>query len=133
MFQLLIFYYKQPRLGKVKVTLKSGRGQALFWHVRLRLKYSPFLMSTVFYRIKKILLVKKLWSLNFGFVTDFGGQINFYEKMDFFSNFSIRNKLSNQSSLKLIGLQVLGKFWLYRTCSLDIVGQKLSTLTHFDP
>ena len=48
-------------------------------------------------------------------------KVIFYEKVDIF-NF---NKFNNQKSLKLIGTQVLGKFWLHRTSILEIMGQKL--------
>jgi hypothetical protein len=40
--------------------------------------------------------------------------------------FWILNKLNNQKSLKLIGTQVLGKFWSHRTSILEIMGPKLT-------
>ena len=42
--------------------------------------------------------------------------------------FLIWNKLYNQNSQKLIGIQVLGKFWLHRTTILKIMGQILTIL-----
>ena len=38
-------------------------------------------------------------------------------------------KLNNQNSLKLIGIKLLEKFWLYGTSILEIICQKRSNLT----
>ena len=40
--------------------------------------------------------------------------------------FLILNKFNIQKSLKLIGTQVLGKFWSDRRYILEIMGQKLT-------
>ena len=76
------------------------------------ISFSEFLLFNLFFtELKNSFCFKRYDRLNFGISIDFGGQINFYEKMDFFQFFfNLKYKLNNQNSLKLIRLQVLGKF-----------------------
>ena len=48
----------------------------------------------------------------------------FFKKTSQYQNNLLNNQM--QTSLKLVGIQVLGKFWPYGTSILEIMGQKLT-------